>query len=163
MRIHLHLQIGVAPMPYDDLRIGRFSEANRAYFVTTVLAEREHRYFADLWLARMVIAEMRRLHDAAVVNSLAWVVMPDHLHWLFQMGEMASLAQVVKDIKARSAYRINQQLHRRGPLWQKAYYDHALRREEDVRQIARYICANPLRAGLTQVVGDYPHWDAIWL
>lgn len=89
--------------------------------------------------------------------------MPDHLHWLFQMGEAAPLERVVKALKARSARRINQQLNRRGPLWQKAYYDHALRQDEDVRQIARYICANPLRAGLTQVVGDYPHWDAIWL
>jgi hypothetical protein len=34
-------------MPYDDLRKGRYSEQQRAYFVTTVLAERERRYFAD--------------------------------------------------------------------------------------------------------------------
>ncbi|OGT90454.1 MAG: transposase [Gammaproteobacteria bacterium RIFOXYA12_FULL_61_12] len=150
-------------MPYDSLRIGRFSEANRAYFVTTVLAERDRRYFTDLWLARIMVAEMRRLHDAGVVHSLAWVVMPDHLHWLFQIGEAATLAQVVKNLKARSAHRINQRLNRQGPLWQKAYYDHALRRDEDVRQIARYICANPLRAGLVRMVGDYSHWDAIWL
>lgn len=150
-------------MPYDDLRVGRFSEAHRAYFVTTVWAERGLRYFTELWLARIVIAEMRRLHDGGVVHSLAWVVMPDHVHWLFQMGEAADLGQVVKGLKARSAQHINQRLNRRGPLWQKAYYDHALRRDEDVRQIARYICANPLRAGLVQVVGDYSHWDATWL
>lgn len=60
-------------MPYDSLRIGRYSEANRAYFVTTVLAERERRYFTDLWLARTVVVEMRRLHDEGLVQSLAWV------------------------------------------------------------------------------------------
>jgi hypothetical protein len=29
--------------------------------------------------------------------------------------------------------------------------------------LARYIVANPLRAGLVEHLGDYPHWDAVWL
>ncbi len=29
--------------------------------------------------------------------------------------------------------------------------------------IARYIIANPLHAGLVKQVGDYPFWDAVWL
>jgi hypothetical protein len=29
--------------------------------------------------------------------------------------------------------------------------------------LARYVVANPVRAGLVQRVGQYPHWDAIWL
>ncbi|MBB5859537.1 hypothetical protein GGR69_001194 [Xanthomonas arboricola] len=29
--------------------------------------------------------------------------------------------------------------------------------------MARYLIANPLRAGLVARVGDYPFWDAIWL
>ncbi len=48
-------------------------------------------------------------------------------------------------------------------VWQKGYHDRAVRREEDLRHIARYIVANPLRAGLVRKVGDYPLWDAIWL
>jgi hypothetical protein len=48
-------------------------------------------------------------------------------------------------------------------LWQRAFYDHALRKDEDVRQIARYIIANPLRRGLVKDVGDYLLWDAAWL
>jgi len=44
-----------------------------------------------------------------------------------------------------------------------AYHDRALRREYDVVRVARYIIANPLRAGLVDKVGDYPHWDAVWV
>lgn len=150
-------------MSHDDLLKGRYSEANRAYFVTTVLREREKRYFADFHCARCVVEEMRILHDEDVVNSFAWVVMPDHVHWLFQLGESADLSSAIKRFKARSAQRVNHYLHRQGALWQKAFYDHALRREEDLRDIARYIVANPLRAGLVEHIGDYPHWDAIWL
>jgi len=48
-------------------------------------------------------------------------------------------------------------------LWQKGYFDRALRREEDLKAMARYIVANPLRAGLVEHIGQYPLWDAIWL
>jgi len=150
-------------MPYNDLRKGRFNEQWRAYFVTTVLADRDKCYLRDLFCARIVVSEMRQLHDSGAVNSLAWVVMPDHVHWLFQLGETLPLPSVMKTFKARAAHRVNAYLNRQGSLWQKAYYDHAVRKEEDIRQIARYIVANPLRAGLVGKIGDYPHWDAIWL
>lgn len=150
-------------MSYGDLRKGRYSENWRAYFVTTVLCERQQKYFSDLFLARLLVAEMRALHEAGTVNSLAWVVMPDHLHWLFQLGDSDSLAAVMKGFKARSAHRVNKHLQRQGALWQKGYYDYALRAEDDVQQIARYIVANPIRAGLVKYVSDYALWDAAWL
>lgn len=106
---------------------------------------------------------MRAMHDEEVLNSLAWVVMPDHVHWLFQLGETMDLSSAIKRFKARSALRVNDYLHRQGKLWQKGFYDHALREDEGVQNIARYIVANPLRAGLVQHIGDYPLWDAIWL
>jgi len=150
-------------MSYSDLRKGRYSEHRQAYFVTTVLDERERRYFTDFFCARCVVAEMRTLHDDEIVNSLAWVVMPDHVHWLFQLGEHMDLSAVVKRFKAHSAKRVNRYLNRQGALWQKSFYDHAVRKEEDIQGIARYIVANPLRAGLVEHIGDYPMWDAIWL
>ena len=35
--------------------------------------------------------------------------------------------------------------------------------DEDMRAMARYIVANPLRASLVEHIGDYPLWDAVWL
>ena len=150
-------------MSYDDLRKGRYSEQQRAYFVTTVLAEREQRYFTDFFCARCVVAEMRDLHDDGTVSSLAWVVMPDHVHWLLQLGKNMDLSAAIKRFKACSARRVNGHLNQQGALWQKSFYDHALRQDEDIRDAARYIVANPLRAGLAERIGDYPLWDAIWL
>jgi putative transposase len=48
-------------------------------------------------------------------------------------------------------------------LWQRGFHDHAIRKDEDIKRIARYIVANPLRAGLVEKIEDYPLWDAIWL
>lgn len=69
----------------------------------------------------------------------------------------------MKRFKARSARAVNGYLGRSGSLWQRAFHDRALRENEDVQATARYIVANPLRAGLVKHIGDYPFWDAVWL
>lgn len=94
---------------------------------------------------------------------LAWVLMPDHVHWLLQLGAKDDLSSVVNRLKSASSRRANKILGQKGAIWQKSFHDHALRAEEDVRAIARYIVANPLRAGLVDNVHNYPFWDAIWL
>jgi len=149
-------------MSYNDLRKGRFSEANRIYFITTVTHNRR-KIFNDFNTARIVINSMRRLHDCEHVQSLSWVVMPDHLHWLIQLTDECSLAEIIKCLKAQSAHSINRYLNNSGSVWQRSYFDRCLRKEEDVKGVSRYIVANPLRAGLVKEIGDYPHWDATWL
>ena len=66
-------------------------------------------------------------------------------------------------LKSRSASAVNLALGRQGALSQKGYHDHGVRREEDLRVLARYVVANPVRAGLVGRVGNYPLWDAVWL
>jgi putative transposase len=149
-------------MSYDTLRKGRYSLANQIYLITTVTRDRQP-LFDNFACARLLVHELRCLHQADAVKSLAWVVMPDHLHWLFQLNRCQLLWQVVKSLKARSALTINRCRHREGSIWQRAYHDHAVRKEQDIRPLARYIVANPLRAGLVRSIGDYPHWDCIWM
>jgi putative transposase len=155
-------RITVLAMSYSLLRKGRYSEPGRDYLVTVVTHSR-HTWFAAFDVARCVIAEMRRVESCGAVSSLAWVLMPDHLHWLFSLGSTASLAQVMQQFKGRSARVANRQLGRSGAFWQRAFHDHALRDEEDRVAVARYVVANPLRAGLVSRIGDYPHWDAVWV
>jgi len=149
-------------MSYNELAKGRFSSENQIYYITTVTHGRVQ-FFSDFFIGRRVISEMRRLHDDNMVQTIAWVLMPDHLHWLFQLGEKHNLSTVIRLFKGRSARRVNEALKRQGPVWQKAYYDHAIRGYEDIREIARYMVANPLRSGLVEKIGEYPLWDAIWL
>jgi putative transposase len=73
------------------------------------------------------------------------------------LEENGSLSEVVRVYKAKVSLILQQQ------IWQRGFHDHALRDEDDVRDIARYIIANPLRSGLAKSIGEYPHWDAIWL
>ncbi|WP_410499119.1 REP-associated tyrosine transposase [Chitinibacter sp. S2-10] len=149
-------------MPRSDLLKGRCSMTHQAYHITCTTYRRA-RWFESPALARIVIREMRALHEANSVDSLAWALMPDHFHWLFTLQSERDLAGVMQSLKGRSAKLINDHLHRSGTVWQKGFYDHAVRANENLQQIARYIVANPLRAGLVQNIGDYPWWDAVWL
>jgi len=94
---------------------------------------------------------------------MAFVVMPDHLHWLVQLIGERSLSESVGVIKSCSARNINAGVGREGTIWQRGFYDRAIRKDDDLAGIARYIIANPLRAGIVTSVADYPLWDAIWL
>jgi len=150
------------PPPHGSaLRRGRFCETGRAYLVTSVVENRRP-VFADWRIGRLLVAQLRAEHEAGRVQSLAWVVMPDHLHWLLTLEE-GTLGALMQRVKSRSAITVNAALQCRDRFWQKGYHDHAARAEEDLHDMARYVVANPLRARLVTRLHDYPLWDAAWL
>jgi REP element-mobilizing transposase RayT len=145
----------------NALRRGRFSETGHVYLLTTVTHLRRP-LFNDWAVGRLLLESLREIQELGLASTLYWVVMPDHLHWLVQLQD-GSLDRLMQRFKSRSAKRVNARLGTDGQVWQKGYHDHAVRVEDDIRQLARYVVANPVRAGLVRRVGDYPLWDAIWL
>ncbi|OLF50902.1 REP-associated tyrosine transposase [Pseudomonas chlororaphis] len=142
------------------LRLGRYAEPGRIYLLTAVTRNREP-IFHDWRIGRLLVKEFRHAQQTDAANSLAWVVMPDYFHWLVELHN-GDLPRLMQGTKSRSARAINRARESSEPVWQKGYFDRALRREEDLKTMARYLIANPLRAGLAQRIGDYPLWDAIW-
>lgn len=144
------------------LRKGRVSLPNHAYLVTTTTINRTPFFvdFEGVCAAARCFEKPELLGDAQL---LAWVLMPDHVHWLIQLGQHDDICVVVNRLKSFSARMANRVLQRKGKLWAAAYHDHALRADEDLRVVARYIVANPLRAHLVKRIADYPFWNAVWL
>jgi REP element-mobilizing transposase RayT len=128
-------------MTRDSLLTGRVSLPHHAYLVTITTNGRAA-HFRDFACGRAVVREMRRLHEENVVGSMAWVLMPDHLHWLFQLGDSMALSEAIRRFKGRSARAVNRHLQRAEAVWQRGFHDHGLRKEEGVQEIARYIVAN---------------------
>lgn len=117
---------------------------------------------AEEWQRSQAIRKEIRLHE--------WIVMPNHFHGLLQIvgahggasdGSQAaserahsraplrrprSLASMVAGFKAASTKRINELRNAQGsPVWQRNYYEHVVRSEEDFHRIRRYILTNPGR------------------
>jgi len=147
---------------HHALRKGRASVANGVYLITTTTFERRKLFndFAVGCAAARCFEDTDFLGDAIM---LAWVLMPDHVHWLLQLGERGPVSSVVNRLKSGSARYANRARGTSGVVWAKAFHDHGLRSEEDLQAVARYVVANPLRAGLVTRAGDYSFWNAAWL
>jgi len=143
------------------LRRGRCSAPGRLYMLTTTTHNRRP-VFSNFHFARVVIQTLRSAEDERDCRSLAWVVMPDHIHWLIELRS-TTLGSLMRRFKSRSSHALRKAWASAAPIWQAGYHDRAVRHDEEVLKTARYIIANPLRAGLVTRVGDYPHWDTIWL
>ena len=143
------------------LRCGRHSEPNRIYFVTSCCSG-GRRVFVRPGFAQLVLNQSRREEKVGDCRSLAFVVMPDHIHWLLQIGAGRSLQAIVASLKGSTAYRINKIRGQQGRVWQAGFHDHAVRKEESLENLAAYLVRNPVRAGLVTNVDDYPFWLSVW-
>ncbi|WP_102945112.1 transposase [Stenotrophomonas sp. VV52] len=137
-------------MSSSRLQRGRFSAVGAIYILTTVTRGRQP-LFEVPGNAHAVIDALRHIERSGRSRTHAWVVMPDHVHWLMEL-KSGTLATCMNIFKSRSSRLIGGDR-----VWQKGYHDHALRREESLIEAARYIVANPLRAGLAEQAGEYPY------
>ncbi|NID06967.1 transposase [Luteibacter jiangsuensis] len=144
-----------------DLRRGRISEPGQIYLITAVTWNRAP-IFRDISHARRA---SRICHSPSAwkgANCLAWVLMPDHWHGLVELRE-GDISRVVARYKALVSSAVKRSSGRKSPVWQKSFQDRALRKDDDIVAAARYLVANPLRAGLVDRIGNYPYWNAVWL
>ncbi|MFC6633110.1 REP-associated tyrosine transposase [Microbulbifer taiwanensis] len=147
---------------HQALRQGRASIRNQIYLVTSTTRKRKP-LFSEWQFAHTAcrcFEDPKLLKDATM---LSWVLMPDHAHWLIQLGKQLELSELVMRIKSATAREINHTNTIKEPVWDRGFHDRALRQDEDIPAAARYIVANPLRAGLVGKIGNYSFWNAVWL
>jgi REP-associated tyrosine transposase len=135
-----------------------------AFFFTLALADRSD---------NLLIREIERLWRAFAsaqkrfpFHIIAICVLPDHLHALWQLpGSDADYPvrwSVIKSgfsrglpvVTARSASKIAK---REKGIWQRRYWEHAIRGDADLERHVNYIHYNPVKHGLVTRVVDWPH------
>jgi REP element-mobilizing transposase RayT len=88
-----------------------------------------------------------------------FVIMPDHIHfiiWLNTDGESHfTLGRIVGAYKSLTARAALQSLRTRGQdpgqhFWQRTYFEHVIRNDEDLNETRQYIQNNLLKALLLQ-------------
>jgi len=145
-----------------QLRKGRHSSLNQIYHINAA-THRRVPIFQSLTNGRFLTRAMMRAQHEGHAESLAFVIMPDHLHWLLRLTGKRSLSACVGVVKSEASRRINKFGKYKSPVWQRGFHDRAIRREEDIADVARYIVANPVRARLVASVRQYALWDAVWV
>jgi REP element-mobilizing transposase RayT len=120
-------------------------------------------HFADWATASLAARLLSDAENWRHSRLRAWVLMPDHWHGLVELGAGDTLPKRIGWIKGHSARHLLKAHPCLGRVWASAYHDHALRREEDLLDVARYLLLNPVRAGLATSARAYPFWDAIWI
>jgi putative transposase len=132
----------------------------RSYFVTAATRDR-YAAFVEVDVVSMCL---QILEDAALkcgFSLLAFCFMPNHFHLLVEGSDDSDLAKFMKSFKQRSSHAYRQMTGQ--TLWQKSYYDHIIRNEDDKRESFLYILQNPLRAGLVENIEDYPFLGGVWI
>jgi REP element-mobilizing transposase RayT len=102
------------------------------------------------------LANTLRHFDQKRYRLLAWCIMPNHVHVVVRLFPGENLADVVHSWKSFSAKRANKILEAHGAFWQREYYDHLVRGEEEFERAVRYVAENPAKANLQ-------HWKWVWV
>ena len=154
--MHLHHE--------SDLRKFRISAPGLIYAVTKNTLGRNDILVADPrdpkpnHDAATVIAEsLRWHHQREVIRCLGYVVMPDHFHFVFRLGDKWELAKLMKILSQFTARKINLRLRRTGRLWRKGYFDHRISDDDDLQNQIEYLRQNPVRAGYVSKPEAWPY------
>lgn len=126
----------------------------------TVRAYQRQRPFTRFDLNDAIVDLLLGERLRSACDLYVYCLMPDHLHLIASPRiDGYSVLAFADRFKALST-RLSWQFGRHGKLWQPRFYDHVLRREEDLDRICEYILANPIRDGLVE--GDDPYrWCAL--
>jgi len=121
-------------------------------FLTFCTRDR-NQVFRDPALCASVLDQFRIAASSQCVSILAYCLMPDHIHLLGRGSPASDLARWGRRCKQRSGF--TAVAFGISPLWQRGFFDRVLRDEDDAIDVAAYILANPIRAGLAKVIGEY--------
>jgi len=142
-----------------QLRKGRFSNRGCLYFITTSCFNRQ-RIFIEKNVVQIVFDTIDWLENKGYIDCYFVILMPDHMHLIFQLLGEKTLSEVMKSLKGYTGRKIKEYLRLETKVWQEQYYDHQIRKNEDFIEIMKYCLYNPVRAGLVETPFDYPFWKS---
>ena len=135
------------------------------WFFTVNLAERKGNSLLvdEVGALRSAFREVQAAHPFRIE---AVVILPDHLHciWMLPPGDSdfstrwglikGNFSRAIVNGERRSDSR--QKRGERG-IWQRRFWEHLIRDEDDFRRHADYIHWNPVKHGWVNKVADWPH------
>jgi REP element-mobilizing transposase RayT len=156
----------IAKHPYrKNPRLSTYDYANAGYYFVTICTHKRECFFGE------IIEEGMHLNSAGQMIASVWadmprrlnkigldsfVVMPNHIHGIIVLEKGVALSRVVQAFKSISTNEYIRSVRQQGwkafndTLWQRSFYDHVIRNEEDLLRVQEYISNNPLKWSLDE-------------
>jgi REP-associated tyrosine transposase len=126
----------------------------RRYFLTICTAHRRT-IFESSEAVDPVLQKLLEISSSNGFSIPAYCFMPDHVHALIEgLVENADFRYFVKAFKQVTAF--DYRRRNGSDLWQPGYHERIVRDDEATEAIVRYIWGNPISAGITKQLGEYP-------
>ena len=153
-------------------------EPGQIYFITSNVWKRQP-IFVEKTNVLLLLADFIFYRQKLDFQIFAWVIMPDHFHWLIKpsaayfaqfcadqrqrKGKYSHdpsryyLSHIMEKLKSHSSQVINNQQMVR--LWQQGFHDRLIRDEKAFHAVINYIHNNPVQAGLVDDITAY-RWSS---
>lgn len=143
---------------------GRAYIPGGTFFFTVALLERRQHLLTDN--INPLRESFRAVRTKYPFRIDAMVVLPEHLHCIWTLptddADFSTRWRLIKSHFSRSitpAERLSPRRAQKGErgVWQRRFWEHVIRDEQDFATHADYIHYNPVRHGWAQRVSDWPY------
>jgi len=131
------------------------------YFFTVNLRDRRQKLLTrEIDALRAAWRDVLRRHP---FETIAAVVLPDHLHFLWRLPESDhDFSTRIRLVKAGFTRRLGSGVKSEGRkgernVWQRRFWEHAIRDADDLKKHVNYIHFNPVKHQYVTDPDDWPH------
>ena len=138
-----------------ELRKERYSSGDVPYFLTLCSYDKKIIFREKEFEA--VCKSFNWLETNNFIKIFCYILMPDHLHAVFQLIGDKNLSEVVSNLKI-SVWKFLKEKIGSDKFWQQGFFDHRIKQNERFMQIIYYCHNNPYKAGIIDTKKHYPFW-----
>ena len=139
-------------------RLPRLDLKERTYCLTCCTEGRRD-FLQDPRFAQGLINLYVEARERGDIVLHGYVVMPDHYHVLFTLVGENSVSNLVRRVHSVLSRRARRELGITDRVWQRRFYDHVVRDDDDWNEQLGYIHTNPVLAGLVEEAKEY-RWSS---
>lgn len=135
-------------------KLRRYYIPNTPIFITSVTWQRRPYLRPDEHKERLLDV-MRVVKCTIPYRMLGYVILDDHFHWIIVPGVAEDYPRIMQSVKQRIAREL-----RISPCWQRRYWDHIIRDNNDLHRHLDYIHYNPVKHGHVDAPCHY-RWSSL--
>ena len=120
-------------------------------FITSVTAKREPLLVKH---SRYFISAIRKAKSKFNFSIVAWIIVPDHFHLILNTPD-GNTSKIIQCLKLSFSGQYRYYERKTGPVWQRRYWDHIIRSQDDMNRHIDYIHYNPVKHRLADSPKDY--------